>query len=74
MAKTPYDISIVLDQILDEPSNQSFTSSLTQSWSDLGIGALDWQTWWHNTSFLKPVQEATIEMVNEMPAMIVAIG
>ncbi|KAG0648046.1 amidase [Hyphodiscus hymeniophilus] len=64
MAKTTYDLALVLDQILDNPPPQSFTSVLTTSWSGLAIGVLDYTVWWHDTGFLKPVPEATAQMVS----------
>ena len=65
MAKTPYDVAIVLDEILEKPPEHTFTLALTQSWSDIGVGVLDYEKWWHNAGFLKPIEEATIEMVSE---------
>jgi amidase len=64
MAKTTYDLALVLDQILDNPPPHSFTSVLTDSWSGLADGVLDYTIWWHETSFLKPIPEATTEMVS----------
>lgn len=66
MAKTPYDVAIVLDEILEKPPENSFTLALTQSWSGIGVGVLDYERWWHNTDFLMPIKEATMEMVSEL--------
>ena len=63
MAKNPYDLALLLDAIMEKPLSNSFTSYLTQSWSDTAVGVLDYRKWWHDTSFLKPVEEATIQMV-----------
>ncbi|MCJ1357711.1 MAG: hypothetical protein MMC33_007707 [Icmadophila ericetorum] len=62
MAKTPYDLALVLDEMLDIPQRSSFTSTLTRSWSDIAVGVLDYQKWWHDVGFLKPVEEATVQM------------
>lgn len=64
MAKSPYDVAVVLDEILDVSPEKSFTSALTGSFHEIGIGALDYKKWWHNANFLKPVDEATVDMVN----------
>jgi len=62
MAKSPYDLAMVLDAVLETPSKQSFTSALTNSWSNIAVGVLDYKTWWHDTGFLKPVKEAEAQM------------
>lgn len=64
MAKTTFDLALLLDQILDNSPAQSFTSNLTDSWSGLAVGVLDYTVWWQNTNFLKPVPEATTQMVS----------
>lgn len=63
MARTPYDLAVVLDAITLRTSDSSFTKSLTQSWSNIGVAAIDYRSWWHDTSFLRPVEEATNQMV-----------
>lgn len=63
MAKTPYDLALLLDEIVDKPPARSFTSKLSNSWSNISVGVLDYSKWWHDTAFLKPVEEATAQMV-----------
>jgi amidase len=63
MARTPYDLALLLDEIVDKPPARSFTSKLSKSWSDISVGVLDYSKWWHDTGFLMPVEEATIQMV-----------
>ena len=63
MARNPYDLALVLDNILESPPAYSYTSFITDSWSEIAVGALDYQKWWHDTGFLKPVEKATKEMV-----------
>jgi amidase len=62
IAKTPYDLALVLDEILDTPPKRSFTTALTQSWSGIAVGVLDYKKWWHDVGFLKPVEAATVQM------------
>ncbi|KAK7224766.1 hypothetical protein V2G26_012769 [Clonostachys chloroleuca] len=62
MGKTPYDVALLLDAILDTPPHTSFTSSVTESWSNLSVGFVDYKTWWHDAGFLKPVEDATNQM------------
>ncbi|KAH8587275.1 amidase signature domain-containing protein [Bisporella sp. PMI_857] len=62
IAKTPYDLALVLDEFLDAPPIRSFTTSLTQSWLGIAVGVLDYKKWWHDVGFLKPVEAATIQM------------
>lgn len=64
MGKTPYDVALLLDAILDTPPHTSFTSSVTESWSNLSVGFVDYKTWWHDAGFLKPVEDATNQMVS----------
>jgi amidase len=63
IAKTPYDLALLLDEIVDKPPARSFTSELSNSWSNISVGVLDYNKWWHDTGFLKPVEEATVQMV-----------
>ncbi|RHZ70336.1 hypothetical protein CDV55_108201 [Aspergillus turcosus] len=62
MAKTPYDLAVVTDVITGRSPDNSFTSALTGSWSEIAVGVLDYKKWWHDTGFLKPVEEATVQM------------
>lgn len=63
MAKTPEDLALLLDVLLDVPYIKSFTHHLGAPWSDFSIGALDYKKWWHDAAFLRPVEEATTHMV-----------
>ena len=71
MAKTPYDLALVLDQLINTSEDYSFTSALKKSWSDIAVGVLDYKKWWHDASFLKPVEEATAQMVQ--PTWVISI-
>ncbi|PVH79798.1 amidase signature enzyme [Cadophora sp. DSE1049] len=61
MTKTVADLAIVLDAITDGGSNKSFTSSLTGSWSDISVGALDPEVWKFPNSFIRPTRSATLQ-------------
>ena len=41
LARTPYDLALVLDELMDEKPVTSFTSALSESLSDLSVGVLD---------------------------------
>jgi amidase len=74
MAKTPYDVAIVLDAIADGPgrSEKSYTSYLTGSWGNISIATLDPEVWDFPPSVLKPVQEATDQIVGLLLACLLS--
>lgn len=65
MTKTPYDLALLLDVLVQEqPQGQkSYTSALTRSWSDISVATLDPEEWAFPPEWLKPVQEATAQIV-----------
>lgn len=65
MTKTPYDLALLLDVLVrKQPQGQtSYTSALTRSWSDISVATLDPEEWKFPPEFLKPVQEATTQIV-----------
>ncbi|OAL27927.1 hypothetical protein AYO22_03272 [Fonsecaea multimorphosa] len=68
MAKTPYDMAVLLDAIVDperKPS-QSYTSALTGSWSDISVATLDPEVWDLPDTWLRPVENATQQMNREI--------
>ncbi|EXJ68778.1 uncharacterized protein A1O5_07709 [Cladophialophora psammophila CBS 110553] len=67
MAKTPYDLAVLLDAIVDpERKLPSYTSALTQSWSDISVATLDPQVWKLPDSWLRQVENATQQMNREI--------
>ena len=68
MAKTPYDLALLLDQIVEkQPEGQeSYTIALTESWKDISVATLDPGKWRFSPEFLKPVPEATAQIVRAM--------
>ena len=65
MTKTPYDLALLLDVLVrEQPQGQtSYTSALTKSWSDVAVATLDPEEWKFPPEILKPVQEATAQIV-----------
>jgi amidase len=67
MAKCVEDIANLLDILID-PSKTSvpeggFRKHLVTSWSGLRIGTLDPEDWHYADTLVKPVAEATFQMV-----------
>ncbi|KAK2737896.1 hypothetical protein FQN57_007347 [Myotisia sp. PD_48] len=62
MAKTPYDLALIMDVMMGKLHDVSYTSSLVQSWAGISVGVLNYRKWWHDNGFLKPVEEATTQM------------
>ena len=65
MTKTPYDLALLLDVLVrEQPQGQkSYTSALTRSWSDISVATLDPEEWKLPPEVLKPVKEATTQIV-----------
>lgn len=65
MTKTPYDLALLLDVLVREqpPGQKSYTSALTRSWTDISVATLDPEEWKFPPELLKPVREATIQIV-----------
>ena len=76
ITKTPYDLALLLDVLVQEQpqAQKSYTSALTRSWSDISIATLDPEEWKFPSEILKPVQEATDQIVGlhkyAVPALI----
>ncbi len=63
MAKSSYDLAILLDAMSEMDGSSSFTHSLTASWDDISVATLDPAEWKFPDSFVKPVSEATSQIV-----------
>ncbi|KAH0837170.1 hypothetical protein AYO21_04628 [Fonsecaea monophora] len=68
MTKTPYDLAVLLDAIVDPERRpaKSYTSALTGSWSDISVATLDPEVWSLPESWLRPVESATRQMTTEI--------
>lgn len=65
MAKTPYDLALLLD-VIREPGSSSqpaFVDAISDSWAGLSVAAVNYETWWYEADVLKPVESATKQMV-----------
>lgn len=63
MTKTVYDLAVLLDVLTERQSGSSFTSDLTGTWKDIGVATLDPDVWKFPDDFLKPVPQATEQIV-----------
>ena len=65
MTKSPYDLALLLDVLVDrQPDGQaSYEDGINGSWHDISIGTLDPEKWKFPPEVLKPVEEATTQIV-----------
>ncbi len=64
MTKTVHDLAGLLDVFSNRKEDQSFTSYITSSWSEIGVATWDPEVWIFPATFLKPVKEATEQWVS----------
>ena len=64
MTKTTHDLATLLDVLTATPPAQSFTASLTGSWSEIAVASLDPSIWKYSTSQTKPADGAEAQMVS----------
>ena len=70
MAKTAYDLAVVLDAIVlredrAHTAASSYTGSLSRSWDDISVAVLDPSAWLFPASRMRPVSEDTAQMVRD---------
>lgn len=68
MGKTVKDVADLLNVLVNHsktnvPQND-YASAMTSDWSDIKVGTLDPEKWRMSDSFVKPVPEATAQMVS----------
>ena len=67
MAKTPKDLAILLNILVDHSKakapNGDYMSSMTGEWTDISVGTLDPERWKFPDAFCKSVPEADKQMV-----------
>lgn len=66
MAKNPYDVALLLDYMVSpdtRQSQESYTTAANGSWDGIGVATLDPEVWKFPPMFLKPVEEATTQIV-----------
>lgn len=64
MAKTVYDLVVVLDAIRSKQGSKSLVHNITGSWEDISVGTLDPEVWKYPDTVMKPVTEATEQIVS----------
>ena len=67
VAKTPYDIALLLDIMREDGKpgcpEGGYATALTNSWHEISVAAVNYETWFYHEDFMKPVENATIQMV-----------
>ena len=70
MAKTAYDVALLLDVMIDKetnyPGSTRFVDVLVDSWKDLSVATLDPEEWKFPVGWLRPVKEATEQIVRPL--------
>ena len=76
MGKTVKDIANLLDVLVDhdktEVPGDGYASAMTTTWDDIKVGTLDPEKWRMGDSFVKPVPEATKQIVCSLVSVILA--
>lgn len=69
IAKTPYDLALLLEILREDGTpgypDGGFTTVLTDSWAELSVAAVNYETWFYHEDIMKPVGTATFQMVIE---------
>ncbi|KAL3479412.1 amidase signature domain-containing protein [Aspergillus californicus] len=68
MTKSVYDLAVVLDVITGRDAGSSYTACMTGGWGDVSVGVLDPVVWRFPDTFVKPVLEATEQIVRDINA------
>ena len=67
MGKTVRDVANLLDVLVDhnktEVPQDGYASAMTTTWNDIKVGTLDPEKWRMSDAFVKPVPEATKQIV-----------
>ncbi|KAJ5568691.1 hypothetical protein N7450_011177 [Penicillium hetheringtonii] len=66
MTKTTHDLATLFDVLTDRGSSDSFTKSLTRSWSDISVAVLDPETWKYSEDLTKPADGAESQILHEV--------
>ncbi|KAI1317387.1 putative glutamyl-tRNA amidotransferase subunit A [Xylariaceae sp. FL0255] len=66
MAKTVHDLAVVLDVISERDSSHSFVSALGGRMEDFAVATLDPLVWKFPDSFIKPVPEASEQILHDI--------
>ncbi|KAK3291864.1 amidase signature domain-containing protein [Chaetomium fimeti] len=66
MTKSVHDLAALLDVLAAGPRSESFTASLTGSWSDISVAVLDPEEWKFPEDWVKPVEGAEAQINREI--------
>ncbi|KAH0593042.1 hypothetical protein MHUMG1_09289 [Metarhizium humberi] len=66
MAKTVYDLVVVLDAIRSNQGSKSLVHNITGSWEDISVGTLDPEVWRYPDTIMKPVTKATEQILRDI--------
>lgn len=66
MTKTPYDLAVVLDALIDTRGSSSFTEYLNGSWAKLRVGSLNVDDWRKDAQACEPDADASQQMDSEL--------
>lgn len=64
MTKTTHDLATLFDVLASKGSTDSFTASLTGSWSDISVAVLDPSIWKYPSTLTKPADAAEAQIVS----------
>ncbi|KAK4068612.1 uncharacterized protein Triagg1_7260 [Trichoderma aggressivum f. europaeum] len=64
MTKTSHDLAVLLDVLASRSPSESYTKSLTGSWSGISVATLDYSKWRYPDSFIKPADGAEAQIAN----------
>ncbi|KAM6481340.1 amidase signature domain-containing protein [Trichoderma sp. SZMC 28011] len=65
MTKTSHDLAVLLDILASRSPSESYTKSLTGSWSGISVAALNYSKWRYPDSFIKPADGAEAQILKE---------
>lgn len=67
IGKTVKDVTDLLNVLVDHSKTEvpqgDYASAITTTWDDIKVGTLDPEKWRMNDTFVKPVPEATLQIV-----------
>lgn len=64
MTKSPYDVAAIMDVLTSRAPSESYTLSLTKSWSDISVAVLDPAKWKFPEDHVKVVESAEAQIVS----------
>ncbi|KAL2833835.1 amidase signature domain-containing protein [Aspergillus cavernicola] len=68
MTKSVYDLAVVLDSITERDVSSSYTTYMTGGWEDISVAVLDPTEWKFPENIVKPVPEATDQILRDINA------